>query len=113
MKNIKPKTKIKYKANEGDKWESPEITKRAAKASGKNCHWWNIKNLSGNEQSLNLEQIYDFEKQQNISQESDRYWSITRQKPNTRNTPCKKQIRYSKGQTSRTRSVEERRLHVI
>ena len=44
----KKKRKINYKVNEDDEWESAEITKRAAKASGKNHHWWNIKNLSGN-----------------------------------------------------------------
>ena len=31
------------------------------KPQEKNRHWWNIKNLSVNEQSLNLEQIYHFE----------------------------------------------------
>ena len=62
---------IKCKVNEGEKWESAEISYRAANTSEKNPHWWNIKNLSGNAQSLNLEQIYDFEIQQNISQESD------------------------------------------
>ena len=55
-----------------------EITKRAAKASGKYRHWWNIKYLSGNEQSLNLEQIYDFEIQQNIRHESDLLQQLSR-----------------------------------
>ena len=65
LKKVKPKTKIKYKVHEDDEWESAEITKRAGKASGKKHHWWNIRNLSGNEQSLNLDQIYDFEIQRN------------------------------------------------
>ena len=32
LKKIKPKTKIKYKVNEDNEWESAEITKRPAKA---------------------------------------------------------------------------------
>ena len=40
------------------------------KPQEKNRHWWNIKNLSVNEQSLNLEQIYHFEYNK-TSQESD------------------------------------------
>ena len=35
-------------------------------------------NLSGNEQSLNLEQIYDFEIQQKISKESDLLQKMSR-----------------------------------
>ena len=70
---------IKYNVNEDYEWESAEIIKRAAKASGKNCHWWNITNLSGNEQSLNLQQIiYDFEIQQNMRHKSF-HWKIFQQ----------------------------------
>ena len=36
FKKLKSKTNLKYKVNEDDGWESAKITKRAAKASGKN-----------------------------------------------------------------------------
>ena len=95
------------------------------KPQEKNRHWWNIKNLSVNEQSLNLEQIYHFEYNK-TSQESDlqQISSLSLQNIPTDTEALqdenqihetlfvKKRIRHSKGQTSRTRSVEERRcLH--
>ena len=68
---LKPKIKIQYNVNKDDKWKSDKITKKVTKALGKNRHWWNIKNIKSNEESLNLEQIYDFEIQQNISPQPD------------------------------------------
>ena len=35
-------------------WDSPKIISRAGKATGKNSHWWNIKNQSGNKRSFNF-----------------------------------------------------------
>ena len=49
MKKMKTQNQDKYKVNEDDEVESAEITKTAAKISGENCQWWNIRNLSGNE----------------------------------------------------------------
>lgn len=65
LKALAPKTKVKYQVNKNDTWESAEITSRAAKATGKNRNWWNIKNPTGQQQSVNFEHIHDFEIQQN------------------------------------------------
>ena len=43
--------------------QSAEIRRisKAGKSSGKKQNWWNIENLSGNQQSLNFEKIHHFE----------------------------------------------------
>ena len=42
--------------------QSAEIISTAGKSSGKSRNWWNVKNLLGNQQSLNFEKINHFER---------------------------------------------------
>ena len=71
LAKLRPKTKIKYKVNENDNLQSAEIISRAGKSSGKNRNWWNIENLSGNQQSLNFEKVHHFELQDTIDSTND------------------------------------------
>ena len=50
--------KIEYKLPNSSTWHAALVLGRAGKATGKNKHWINIKNLSDNTlQSLNLEEL--------------------------------------------------------
>ena len=97
---------MQYNVNEDDKWESAKITKRAAKALGKNRHWWNIKNISGNEQSLNLQQMYDFEMQQNINPQPDLLQQMSRL--SLKNIPTDTETSQEKNQIHKTLLVKNK-----
>ena len=49
--------KIKYKLNNADEWTNATITGRGGKISGINKNWYNIKDLTGNKKSLNLDSV--------------------------------------------------------
>ena len=97
---------MQYKVNEDDKWESAKIKKRAAKALGKNRHWWNIKNTSGNEQSLNLQQMYDFEMQQKINPQPDLLQQMSRL--SLKNIPTDTETSQEKEQIHKTLLVKNK-----
>ena len=108
--------------------QSAEIISRAGKSSGKNRNWWNIENLSGNQQSLNFEKIHHFELQDTIDNTNDpelleqmsklslenipKSVETSQDETNTRDTFNEKQFRRSRSQTKTTRTMEKgRSLH--